>query len=183
MIDVTCGNCGEVAGQADPKSNWVGKCPGCGANVEYISNVSANRAAAYQAGNPEDFVDPSHAPVEPPPDGTRVMCPSCGRNLLGIWKGGALHVRHKGREWLSIGVIGVPCHEACGEILAVDTRTYNVTIVSALGDITKEFEPPPEASDAAVKLAQEHGIDLRDVNGTGANGNIVKADVEALLQD
>lgn len=38
-----------------------------------------------------------------------------------------------------------------------------------------------EASDAAVKLAAEHGIDLATVTGTGANGNITKGDVQKLL--
>lgn len=37
------------------------------------------------------------------------------------------------------------------------------------------------ATDAAVKLAAEHGIDLADVVGTGADGRITKGDVEAHL--
>jgi len=35
------------------------------------------------------------------------------------------------------------------------------------------------ATDAAVKLAAEHDIDLADVAGTGADGRITKGDVEA----
>lgn len=38
-----------------------------------------------------------------------------------------------------------------------------------------------DATDAAVSLAAEHGIDLADVGGTGANGRITKGDVEAHL--
>lgn len=37
------------------------------------------------------------------------------------------------------------------------------------------------ATDAAVKLAAEHDIDLADVVGTGADGRITKGDVEAHL--
>jgi pyruvate/2-oxoglutarate dehydrogenase complex dihydrolipoamide acyltransferase (E2) component len=180
MIDVHCGNCGEVAGQSEVNKNWSGKCPHCNANVEYVANLNPNRMAAYSEGVDAD--DPALAPATPPPDGTRVMCPSCGRNLLGIWKGGALHIRHKGREWLSVGVIGVKCHDQCGEVLSVNTRTYNVTIVSSLREVAKAFEPEPEATDAAIKLARDSGVDLRDVVGTGADGKVIKPDVEALLQ-
>lgn len=35
-----------------------------------------------------------------------------------------------------------------------------------------------DATDAAVKLAAEHDIDLADVAGTGADGRITKGDVE-----
>jgi len=37
------------------------------------------------------------------------------------------------------------------------------------------------ATDAAVKLAAEHDIDLADVVGTGADGRITKGDVEAYV--
>lgn len=40
----------------------------------------------------------------------------------------------------------------------------------------------PEASAAAQKLAQENGIDLATVTGTGANGAITKPDVEAAVE-
>lgn len=38
-----------------------------------------------------------------------------------------------------------------------------------------------KASDAAMKLADEAGIDLKLVTGTGANGNITKGDVEKYI--
>ncbi len=40
----------------------------------------------------------------------------------------------------------------------------------------------PEATDAAVKLAEEHGIDLSKVKGTGTGGRVIKSDVEGLLE-
>ena len=39
------------------------------------------------------------------------------------------------------------------------------------------------ASPAAVELAEENGIDLSTVEGTGANGNITKGDVEKAIAD
>ena len=39
----------------------------------------------------------------------------------------------------------------------------------------------PEPSDVVKKLAEENDIDLSTVTGTGANGNIVKADIEAII--
>lgn len=39
----------------------------------------------------------------------------------------------------------------------------------------------PKVSDAVKALAEEHGIDLSTITGTGANGNIVKADIEAAI--
>jgi pyruvate/2-oxoglutarate dehydrogenase complex dihydrolipoamide acyltransferase (E2) component len=39
-----------------------------------------------------------------------------------------------------------------------------------------------DASHFAVKLADENGIDLSQVKGTGENGRILKSDVEALIK-
>lgn len=41
----------------------------------------------------------------------------------------------------------------------------------------------PKASAAAAELAEQHGIDLTDVDGTGAGGMITKPDVERLIQE
>jgi pyruvate dehydrogenase E2 component (dihydrolipoamide acetyltransferase) len=40
-------------------------------------------------------------------------------------------------------------------------------------------EPPPYASPLARRIARELGVDLHNVKGTGRNGRIVRADVEA----
>lgn len=42
-------------------------------------------------------------------------------------------------------------------------------------------EPTVEASDAARKLAEAEGIDLEDVEGTGADGGVTKPDVEKAI--
>lgn len=48
--------------------------------------------------------------------------------------------------------------------------------------------PAPErqqvsATSAAEELAEEHGIDLTTVQGTGAGGNVLKSDVERVIAE
>ena len=43
--------------------------------------------------------------------------------------------------------------------------------------VDEEPTPDVEASDTAAELAAKHGIDLAEVEGTGADGAITKADV------
>lgn len=47
---------------------------------------------------------------------------------------------------------------------------------------SSEPQPVPEISEAAKKLAEENGIDIAQVKGTGANGAIIKPDVEAAIE-
>ena len=44
-------------------------------------------------------------------------------------------------------------------------------------------DPVPDATDAARDLAAVRGLDLRTLKGTGAGGRILKADVEAVLEE
>lgn len=47
----------------------------------------------------------------------------------------------------------------------------------------EEELPEPVASERAVKLAEKHGIDLRNVEGTGADGKITVPDVKACVEE
>ena len=47
---------------------------------------------------------------------------------------------------------------------------------------TESNKPELEVSDAARKLAEENSIDLTTIKGTGHNGAIIKADVEAAIE-
>lgn len=46
------------------------------------------------------------------------------------------------------------------------------------GEVTAQ----PDATDSAQELAEEHGIDLRTIQGTGADGRILKRDVEGAIE-
>ena len=39
----------------------------------------------------------------------------------------------------------------------------------------------PDATEVAIKLAEEHDIDLAEVSGSGADGRILKSDIEKLI--
>jgi pyruvate/2-oxoglutarate dehydrogenase complex dihydrolipoamide acyltransferase (E2) component len=41
----------------------------------------------------------------------------------------------------------------------------------------------PTVSDAARKLAEESGVDLAEIEGSGTNGSITKPDVEAAIEE
>ena len=43
--------------------------------------------------------------------------------------------------------------------------------------------PPPSATDAAIKLAEENGVDLAQVTGTGADGRITQPDVQKFIDE
>lgn len=44
-------------------------------------------------------------------------------------------------------------------------------------------EEVPQATPAAEKLAEEYGIDLSEVEGTGSDGKIVVADIRKLVEE
>ena len=49
------------------------------------------------------------------------------------------------------------------------------------GDGGEEWVEEISVSPAAAKLAEDHGIDLEQVEGTGKEGSITKADVQAAI--
>ncbi len=46
-----------------------------------------------------------------------------------------------------------------------------------------EAETEQKITDAARKLAEENGIDLSAVKGTGKDGTILKSDISKLIKD
>ena len=46
-----------------------------------------------------------------------------------------------------------------------------------------ESESAVDATDAAAKLASEHGIDLDSIEGSGKDGRIIMSDIKRLIQE
>lgn len=56
-----------------------------------------------------------------------------------------------------------------------------------LGEPSMSPDLPPQsevdATDGAIKLAEKEGIDLAEVEGSGANGRIIVPDIKALIEE
>ena len=69
----------------------------------------------------------------------------------------------------------------------MDTGKFRLNVIQAPAVLQVQATPEPvakaeiDATDTAVSLAAEHGIDLATVTGTGAGGKIVLRDVKALI--
>src|SRR5690606_2747291 len=95
------------------------------------------------------------------------------RNSLGIRQRGASRARYYGP-----GVVDMDINDAIA-----------LGAVDADGKVKAQFAPQKadtdeeevDATDEARALAEAHGIDLSTVQGTGANGRILKKDVEAAI--
>lgn len=82
-------------------------------------------------------------------------------------------------------------HVPLAEYLASVARSERgegaaVPATPSRADVRAQTEPVAEsaeidATDSAKALAREHGIDLAAVAGTGANGRILKSDVEKAI--
>ena len=56
-------------------------------------------------------------------------------------------------------------------------------VAMEIAELAAETPDEPEATPSAQKLAEQSGIDLRDVVGSGENGKILKSDVIAYMED
>lgn len=64
----------------------------------------------------------------------------------------------------------------------VDLPDYYAEGIIASGMAELPVSYNPDVTMGAQKLANEHGIDLAEVEGTGKDGRIIKADIQALLE-
>lgn len=55
------------------------------------------------------------------------------------------------------------------------------TRMLAAGGPAKTHDVEPKASEAVLEFAQDNGVDIDQVNGTGKDGRIKKSDVEAFI--
>jgi len=125
----------------------------------------------------------------PPPDGTEWRC-RCGRDLFGIFYDGVLHIKYRERDaFIPEGVVRCMCRH-CGHQSVIDIGSQKVSINIVHSADPEYLEHLREtltvsaeidATDAARELAEEHGIDLETIEGSGKDGRIVKGDVEATI--
>ena len=73
-------------------------------------------------------------------------------------------------------VVAVKPHEQAR--LRILERSAKWTEVE--GDVETETQTI-NATDSALELANEHGVDLTQVVGTGADGRVLKSDVQAAI--
>jgi len=76
------------------------------------------------------------------------------------------------------GDANVPQEQKPGEVLSEE----QLAAAAKQAAVTGTGDTVIDATEAAAKLAQEKGVDLALVTGTGANGRIGKPDVEAFLK-
>lgn len=70
-----------------------------------------------------------------------------------------------------------------GDEIVAGTGTPITPNSPGANPVTDEDSGDVEATPAAKELADEKGVDLSEVDGSGAGGKITKADVEAKLED
>lgn len=125
------------------------------------------------------YVEAAPAPSPAPHDGDKWYCPVCGGDLFGIFRDGSLHLKYKGRSAVVDGVVTITCRK-CGVSSKIDTAYSRVTLeaVTTYYDDGEESSPPGiRASKQAIAYAEEHGINLNSVHGTGKDGRILLRDI------
>lgn len=65
----------------------------------------------------------------------------------------------------------------------VELEAMDAEVVGQVPEVGEAQEARPEATDAAVALAREAGIDLQTVAGTGKDGKITIGDVRSAVDD
>ncbi|MBD3260796.1 MAG: hypothetical protein GF334_03830 [Candidatus Altiarchaeales archaeon] len=113
--------------------------------------------------------------VGSPPDGTQFRCFACNSDLFGIFRNGELEIKYRERVATMSGVLVIRCRK-CGQESRIDTSrvAYRVNVV-----ISDEYIMP-EYTRAAGRLADKHGIDLREIPVTG---KVTVKDVRGYLSE
>lgn len=109
-------------------------------------------------------------------EGEAWRCHACHQDTFGIYKEGKLNIKYRERG-LSVQTararIEARCRH-CGQLNVLNLSTVETVI---------EQKKEPFATEAALALANEHGIDIDTVEGSGQNGRVVVGDVEEIVRE
>lgn len=61
----------------------------------------------------------------------------------------------------------------------INRSDFDASVHTLAGD--EKLEQDIDATASAIELAEEHNVDLADVEGSGANGRIIVADVRSFI--
>lgn len=78
-----------------------------------------------------------------------------------------------------------PLVDSISDDYAADLQNQTVTVpdnANFVGE-SQDSDTEENATDGAVELAVENDVDLDEVQGTGRDGRVTKADVEKFLED
>jgi len=121
----------------------------------------------------EKYVKPKVELIEPP-EGSFWICRSCGKDRFGKFVNGVLEVKYRDRIMTVDGVVVVHCLR-CGWENKLDLRSYPYKV-----SVHTNAEPwDIEATQAAIKMADEAGVDLNEIQ---IQGKVTVSDVRAYLQ-
>jgi 2-oxoisovalerate dehydrogenase E2 component (dihydrolipoyl transacylase) len=84
--------------------------------------------------------------------------------------------------YIEEGGAAAPSEPAAAPAEPAPTTAAPVTATAAQPALAKDQGAKQRYSPAVMRLAQEHGIDLSRVTGTGMGGRITRKDVEAIVQ-
>lgn len=129
----------------------------------------------YYSVEKKPYVKPE-LKFELPPNGTFWKCAGCGSDNFGKFIDGVLHVKYRERVMTVSGVITVDCR-VCGARNSIDLHSYPYQVSVYFG--AREFDI--EITEAALRLAQEHSVNIKQLQGTGKDGKIVVGDVKEYL--
>lgn len=70
-----------------------------------------------------------------------------------------------------------------GEMTEENIKKHYDRIKKGVSDEEVDEEEVVNATDAAIKLAEEYGIDISEVEGSGSDGRVTVGDVKAVIPE
>ena len=95
---------------------------------------------------------------------------------VGGWTGGPMAIPPEEREWTEPTPLSEEGPEPVPRVVEVPAATSAPPVAGAGRSRSATFYSP-----AVMRLAEEHGVELAKVKGTGTGGRVTRSDVEAFL--